>query len=137
MSVVVATYDRPDDLRKCLHCLVNQASLRPIEIIVVDNHPTSGLTAAVVAEFPGVVLVQRAAAGLGLCSQHRIHAPAEGDIVIATDDDVTMPPDWLEKLGRTLCQPRRHGRHRQYLAAGARNGRAAPLRGLWRAGTWL
>ena len=104
VSVVVATYDRPDDLRKCLHCLVNQASPRPVEIIVVDNHPASGLTAAVVAEYPSVVLVNEPRKGLAYARNTGFSA-SRGDIVIATDDDVTMPSDWLEKLVAPFVNP--------------------------------
>ncbi|MCS6815497.1 MAG: glycosyltransferase family 2 protein, partial [Cyanobacteria bacterium] len=39
VSIVVATYDRPNDLRRCLAALLGQNSTRPVEIIVVDNHP--------------------------------------------------------------------------------------------------
>jgi glycosyltransferase involved in cell wall biosynthesis len=104
VSVVVATYDRPDDLRNCLHCLVNQVSPRSVEIIVVDNHPASGLTAAVVAEFHGVVLVHEPRKGLAYARNAGFSA-SRGDVVIATDDDVTMPLDWLEKLVAPFVNP--------------------------------
>jgi GT2 family glycosyltransferase len=104
VSVVVATYDRPDDLRECLHSLVNQGSPRSFEIIVVDNHPASGLAAAVVAEFPGVVLVDEPRQGLAYARNTGFSA-SRGEIVLATDDDVTMPPDWLEKLIAPFSNP--------------------------------
>jgi GT2 family glycosyltransferase len=104
VSVIVATYDRPDDLRNCLHCLVSQASPRTVEIIVVDNHPASGVTAAVVAEFRGVVLVNEPRQGLAYARNAGFSA-SRGDIVIATDDDVTMPADWLEKLVAPFVNP--------------------------------
>ncbi|MDP8966685.1 MAG: glycosyltransferase [Cyanobacteriota bacterium] len=97
VSVVVATYDRPDDLRNCLRYLVAQKSPRQVEIIVVDNNSSSGLTAPVVAEFPGVVLINELRQGLSYARNAGIVA-STGDIIIATDDDVTLPPDWLEKL---------------------------------------
>ena len=56
-SVVVATIDRPQDLRTCLRCLVAQETSRPVEIVVVDNKPDSGLTPPVTPYFPGVILV--------------------------------------------------------------------------------
>lgn len=96
-SVVVATYDRPDDLRECLKCLVAQVSPRLVEIIVVDNNSSSGLTPPVVREFPGVVLVSERRKGLSYARNKGI-ITSRGDIVVTTDDDVTMPPDWLEKL---------------------------------------
>lgn len=97
VSIVVATLDRPDDLRNCLPSLVSQNSSRHIEIIVVDNHPSSGLTPAVVQEFPGVVLVNETRKGLAYARNAGFLA-ARGDIVIATDDDVTAPAEWLEKI---------------------------------------
>jgi GT2 family glycosyltransferase len=97
VSVVVATYDRPQDLAKCLRCLVDQASPRPVEILVVDNNPTSGLTPPVVAEFPGVILQRESRQGLSYARNKGILA-STGDIIVATDDDVRMPPHWLETL---------------------------------------
>lgn len=97
VSVVVATYDRPDHLRNCLRCLTAQETLRQVEIIVVDNHPTSRLTPPVVAEFPEVVLVNEPRQGLSYARNAGIVA-SKGKIIVATDDDVTMPSDWLEKL---------------------------------------
>ncbi|RIK41393.1 MAG: glycosyl transferase family 2 [Chloroflexi bacterium] len=97
ISIVVATYDRPADLRNCLQCLVNQQTTHPVEIIVVDNHPVSGLTPPVVAEFPGVVLVCEPRQGLAYARNAGFIA-SRGDIVVTTDDDVLAPPDWLESL---------------------------------------
>jgi glycosyltransferase involved in cell wall biosynthesis len=97
VSVAVATYDRPDDLRRCLRCLLAQESRRQIEIIVVDNHPASRVTPPVVREFPGVVLVSEPRQGLAY-ARNKGFTTSRGDIVIATDDDVSMPSDWLEKL---------------------------------------
>ena len=96
-SIVIATFDRPDDLRACLRSLMSQDSARPTEIIVVDNHPASGLAAGVVAEFPRARLVSEPRQGLSYARNAGI-AASTGEIIVATDDDVVMPPDWLEKL---------------------------------------
>lgn len=104
VSVVVATLDRPDDLRACLRCLVSQMSSRPVEIIVVDNNPDSGLTPPVVAEFPGVTLFEERRRGLAYARNRGVLA-SRGDIVVATDDDVTMLPDWLDKLVAPFAKP--------------------------------
>ncbi|AFY59006.1 putative glycosyltransferase [Rivularia sp. PCC 7116] len=97
VSVVVATLDRPDDLRKCLQSLVAQKTKREVEIIVVDNNSASGLTPPVVAEFPGVVLVNEKRRGLAY-ARNMGFIVCSGDIAIATDDDVIAPEDWVEKL---------------------------------------
>lgn len=97
VSIVVATYDRPERLYHCLTHLVQQNSRRSVEIIIVDNHPESGLTPPIVAKFPGVILVKESRQGLSFARNAGILA-STGDIIIATDDDVTVSPGWLEKL---------------------------------------
>lgn len=97
VSVVLATYDRPEELRSALQCLIQQVSQRTIEIIVVDNHPASGLTPPVVEEFPSVRVVQESRRGLAYARNAGIVA-SHGDIVVMTDDDVIMNFSWLEQL---------------------------------------
>ena len=97
VSVVVATCDRPTDLARCLESLVMQRTPRPLEIIVVDNHPASGVTAPVVAGFPGVRLVDEPRGGLSYARNAGILAAA-GDIVATTDDDAVCAPEWVERL---------------------------------------
>ncbi|MBE9127582.1 MULTISPECIES: glycosyltransferase family 2 protein [unclassified Coleofasciculus] len=104
VSINLATYDRPDDLRNCLRCLIAQETPRQVEIIVVDNNPSSGLTPPIVAEFPGVKLVSEPRQGLAYARNAGFVA-STGDIVIATDDDVTLPSDWLEKLVVPFARP--------------------------------
>jgi O-antigen biosynthesis protein len=104
VTINLATYDRPDDLRNCLRSLIAQETPRQVEIVVVDNHPASGLTPPVVAEFPGVKLVNEPRQGLAYARNAGFVA-STGDIVIATDDDVTQPPDWLEKLVAPFARP--------------------------------
>jgi glycosyltransferase involved in cell wall biosynthesis len=97
VSIVVATLDRPEDLRECLRCLTAQECIRPVEIIVVDNHPASGLTPPIVAEFHGITLVNEPRRGLAYARNRGI-IESTGEVIVATDDDVRMPPEWLEKL---------------------------------------
>ncbi|BDA72036.1 hypothetical protein CAL7716_062020 [Calothrix sp. PCC 7716] len=97
VSITVATFDRPDDLRNCLNYLLAQKTRRPVEIIVIDNNPASRLTPAVVAEFPSVILVNEKRKGAAYARNAGFIA-CTGDIVITIDDDVTVPQDWLEKI---------------------------------------
>jgi GT2 family glycosyltransferase len=104
VSIVVATRDRPDDLRACLESLRAQETRRPVEIVVVDNHPASGLTAPVVAGFPGVVLLAEERAGSSY-ARNAGFAASRGAIVVSADDDVVVPPGWLERLIAPFARP--------------------------------
>ncbi len=104
VSIVVATFDRPDRLRNCLRQLKAQVSSRKIEIVIVDNHPASGVTAPVLAEFPDVRLVNEPRQGLAYARNAGFLA-SRGDLLVATDDDVIMPSDWLEKLLAPFADP--------------------------------
>lgn len=97
LSVVIGTRDRPDDLHECLSCLVGQETNRKVEIIVVDNNPSSGMTARVVAMFPGVRLMREERQGVA-CARNAGILASRGEIIVTVDDDVRMPPDWLERL---------------------------------------
>ncbi len=97
VSIILATRDRPNDLRECLRCLLSQKTLRQVEMVVVDNNPDSGLTPPVVAEFPGVILVRERRKGLSY-ARNKGFVASSGDIVITIDDDVIIPPHWLENL---------------------------------------
>ena len=96
VSVVLATRNRPDDLERCLRSLCAQTTSRPVEIIVVDNAPDSGLSGPVAARFP-VRLIDEPRAGLSFARNAGIRA-ASGDIVVCTDDDVVAPQGWMEQL---------------------------------------
>jgi GT2 family glycosyltransferase len=97
VSIVIATRDRPADLRRCLLSLRETVTARPLQIVVVDNHPDSALTAAVLLDFPEVTAVQEPRPGLSYARNAGI-AASFGEIVVTTDDDAVVPPDWLENL---------------------------------------
>lgn len=97
VSIVVGTRDRPDDLRQCLTSMRGQETRHRVEIVVVDNHPASGLTPPVLAEFPMVRLVEEPRRGLSYARNAGILA-SSGDLIVTTDDDVVAPPTWLERL---------------------------------------
>jgi glycosyltransferase involved in cell wall biosynthesis len=106
VSVVVPTLDRPESLRRCLASLTAQTTSRPLEIIVVDNNPTSGRTAPLAAEFAPrhVHFVTEARRGLSFARNAGIRA-ATGGVIVATDDDVTVPDGWIEALAAPFSDP--------------------------------
>jgi GT2 family glycosyltransferase len=104
VSIVIATLDRPEGLRECLRSISAQRTARRLEVIVVDNNESSGKTRPVVAAFPGVRLIAEKRRGLSYARNAGILA-ATGQIVIATDDDVVIPPYWLERLVAPFVRP--------------------------------
>lgn len=97
VTIVVATYDRPNDLRQCLQSLTKQKTKRKVQVIVADNHPASGLTGPVVDEFPEILLVTEDRKGISFARNAGI-VNSSGDIIVTTDDDVVAPEDWIETL---------------------------------------
>lgn len=103
-SVIVASYRRPDDLRRCLGGIAQQ-DLSPAETIVVrraGDVATEEVLARteyrnlveVVVNEPGVL----AAMGAGVNA-------AVGDVVAFVDDDAVPRPDWLSRLVRHFEDP--------------------------------
>lgn len=103
ISVIVATFDRPAALARCLDSLLNQTITRTFEIIVVDNHPQSGLTTAVAQQFPTIRWLQEPSAGLSMARNAGIK-DARGAVLVTTDDDIVAPPAWLELLTAPLFE---------------------------------
>jgi O-antigen biosynthesis protein len=104
VSIVVPTCDRPDDLRRCLASLVTQVTRHTVEILLVDNRPASGSARAVASEFPGIRVIVEERPGLSFARNAGI-AAATGSIIVATDDDVTAPEGWIERLVAPFVRP--------------------------------
>jgi GT2 family glycosyltransferase len=104
VDVVVATYNRPDNVRVCLEHLARQTR-RPDDIVVVDSSPHR-LTADVVADFADVRYV-RNDAGPGTLATSRAIGVAEtrSDIIAFVDDDAYAEPDWLENIVARYADP--------------------------------
>jgi GT2 family glycosyltransferase len=103
ISVVIATYDRPASLTRCLESLRGQRITREFETIVVDNHPQSQQTQPVAHRFPEVRWLAEPIAGLSMARNHGI-AAARGEVIVTTDDDVIAPAEWLELLTAPLFE---------------------------------
>ena len=104
-SIVIATYNRAGDLRETLGSL---SRLRPgadWEVIVVDNNSsddTRGVVEGAMGAFPAPLhyrVEQRQGRSPALnCGI----TAASGEIIVTTDDDVRVPPDWLNRASDAL-----------------------------------
>jgi glycosyltransferase involved in cell wall biosynthesis len=113
-TVIVCTRNHAELLGDCLRSLVSDGSRTPRELLVVDNGSTDE-TAAVVASFPGVRHVLEPALGLSN-ARNRGVVEARGAILLFTDDDVRVEPDWVDNLVAAFEDPR----------VGAAGGRIVP-----------
>ncbi len=97
-TAVLATWNRRDDVRENLRSLLAQ-TLPFEEIVVVDNRSTDGTGEMIRAEFPRVRLLVTESDRVGACEAfNRGFAAAGAPFVAILDDDVTLPPEWLERL---------------------------------------
>lgn len=103
-SVVVCTRERPDQLRRCLDSIASAAA-GPAEVIVVDNGAPTFSAEAVVRDFPGVIYVRQDRPGLSVARNTGVERAA-GDVIVFTDDDTRVHPNWLPPLLAGFADPR-------------------------------
>ncbi len=102
-SVVIPTYERPDDLRQCLNGLKadKQPQSPPYEIIVTDDSRSDSARILVEKEFPNVSWgkgKQNGPAGNRNAGVER----AKGDWIVFIDDDCIAQPDFLSAYARAI-----------------------------------
>lgn len=100
LSLIIATFNRCDSLRRTLSCIEQQHVDADWELIIVDNRSTDE-TAEFVERFSvesklNVVLVHEPKPGLGNARNAGLRA-AKGELVLFTDDDCLPAKDYLEK----------------------------------------
>jgi LmbE family N-acetylglucosaminyl deacetylase/GT2 family glycosyltransferase len=101
-TAVLSTWNKRDVVLENLRSLRAQ-SLPFAEIVVVDNASRDGTAAAVAREFPEARLIVTPHSAYGACETFNIgFASATTELVAILDDDVTLPPDWLEQATRRL-----------------------------------
>jgi glucosyl-dolichyl phosphate glucuronosyltransferase len=104
-SIIIATYNRADDLGETLKSIAKLSAAEPWEVIVVDNN-SKDRTADVVKEtakwFP-VELRYIFEKEQGRCAAMNAGIRASrGEIIVTTDDDVRVEPGWLDAARRAI-----------------------------------
>jgi glycosyltransferase involved in cell wall biosynthesis len=106
-SVVIATYNRADELVRTLESLSKLQVSEPWEVIIVDNNSSDNTKEVVekaVETFPVPLLyLHESQQGRSAALNTGIKA-AQGEIIATTDDDVRLEPDWLTNADRALRQ---------------------------------
>jgi glycosyltransferase involved in cell wall biosynthesis len=96
-SVVIATKDRREFLRRTLESLERQIEAPPFEVIVVDNgsaDDTRSVVEAHAERVPAVRYVAEPRPNRGRARNRGVKRAA-GRYVLFCDDDVSLPPGWL------------------------------------------
>jgi glycosyltransferase involved in cell wall biosynthesis len=95
VSVVIPVYNEAARLAACLEAISRQ-TVRPYEVIVVDNNSTDD-TAAVAGRFGFVTLLSESRQGV-VHARDRGFNHAGGDIIARMDADTVLPPDWIARV---------------------------------------
>lgn len=120
ITVAICTYNRSRLLRQTLETIAELEVPQDLswEVLVVDNNSTDD-TQALAAEFAQHLplrIVFEAEPGKSNAANAAVQA-ASGDVIIWTDDDVMVPPDWLVRY---------HEAFREYPDAGIFGGPIEP-----------
>ena len=104
-SVIIATYNRAEELVKTLESLKKLESTKPWEVIIVDNNShddTRDVVLRTVDSFPVPLhyLLEKEQ-GRSAALNAGIRA-AKGEILAITDDDVRVDPLWLRNAEQAL-----------------------------------
>src|SRR5215213_1970195 len=104
-SVVIATYNRADELPKTLASLAALQVSEPWEVIIVDNNSSDNTKEVVLNAVEGFPVrlryLHERQQGRSAALNTGIKA-AQGEIIATTDDDVRIERDWLTNAASEL-----------------------------------
>jgi len=107
-SVIVPSYRRPDDLRRCVRAILGGRRL-PDELIVVlrDTDAESQVLVGELASEPHGERLRRVLVSLPgqVAAINAGLAVAAGEVVVFTDDDTEATPAWLERIAAGYADP--------------------------------
>ena len=104
-SVIIATYNRAEELVRTLGSLKELESTGPWEVIIVDNNSSDNTREVVLAQVDSYpvplryVMEKEQGRSAALNAGIRL---AQGEILAITDDDVRVDPQWLRNSEQAL-----------------------------------
>jgi glycosyltransferase involved in cell wall biosynthesis len=102
VSIVIPAYNEEGQLALCLEAIARQ-TVKPFEVIVVDNNSTDG-TVAIASRYPFVKVLHEERQGPVYARDHGFNA-ARGEIIGRLDGDSVIAPDWVETLQEIFADP--------------------------------
>lgn len=99
ITVLIPTYQRPDDLIRCLNALKQQLR-QPDEVLVVvrDSDRSTHDRLSTYGSSPLSVRIVRVSVSGQVAALNAGLDAAQGDIIAITDDDAAPRPHWLERI---------------------------------------
>ncbi len=97
ISIVIPVYNEAEQLGACLEAIAQQ-TVKPLEVIVVDNNSTDGTT-AIAESYDFVTLLHEPKQGVVHARTHGFDA-ARGDIIARIDADTLLPRSWIGQVQR-------------------------------------
>lgn len=95
ISIVIPVYNEEGQLDACLAAIARQ-TVKPLEVLVVDNNSTDD-TAAIAEAFDFVTVLREPRQGV-VHARSRGFDAARGDIIARIDADSLLPADWLAQV---------------------------------------
>lgn len=107
VSIVICTHDRTEGLVRCLTSIERMRetaahSVQLVEVVVVDNAPSSDATRRAVGARPWVRYALERKTGLDF-ARNCGYRLATGDFVAYLDDDVVVDAGWIDGAMRALA----------------------------------
>jgi glycosyltransferase involved in cell wall biosynthesis len=106
ISVVIPAYNEEKNIQRCLEAFEHQKTTRDFEIILVDNN-SSDKTVTIAKTFLNTLplsIVSEKEKGRGHARSAGF-AKAKGSIILSTDADAIVPPNWIEQMAKALEDP--------------------------------
>ena len=99
VSIIIPVYNEADYLKACLQAVERQ-TVKPLEVIVVDNNSTDN-SVAIARSFKSVKVLNEKRQGALYARTAGFNA-AKGQVIGRIDADTRLEPDWVERLQQVM-----------------------------------
>ncbi|MCW4033485.1 MAG: glycosyltransferase family 2 protein [Candidatus Bathyarchaeota archaeon] len=98
ISIIIPTYNRPEELERTLKTIFNQ-SYRNFELIIVDDGSKSDIS-HLAKKYP-LQIIRQEHSGANVARNNGFQH-SKGELLLFSDDDIRFKPSFLEKLVKAL-----------------------------------
>lgn len=102
VTAVMTSFNKREFVRRNLDAIFAQ-TVKFDAVVVVDNASSDGTIEMIAANYPDVTLVVMPHSGYGACETFNLgFSTARTELVAILDDDVELPPDWVDRMTARL-----------------------------------